>query len=115
MNQQQSITLTNTAVAHFQKMLQSQKKALGIRFGVKNAGCSGMAYVIEFALEIKNDDQKFETAGVQVIVDQKSLSFLKGTEIDCVQQGLNAYLKFNNPNIKGECGCGESFTADEQI
>lgn len=104
-----NITLTDTAVQHFQKILQKKAEALGIRFGIKNAGCSGMSYVLGFALEAKPDDQIFETAGVKVLVGSDSLEYLQGTEIDCVQEDLNATLKFNNPNVKSACGCGESF------
>jgi iron-sulfur cluster assembly protein len=104
-----NIILTAAAVAHLEKTLQKKPEALGIRFGIKNAGCSGMAYVLDFALEARPEDKIFETAGVKVVVDSASLEYLQGTEIDCVQEALNAQLKFNNPNIKSACGCGESF------
>ncbi len=107
------ITLTDSAVAHFQKTLQKKEGTLGIRFGVKNAGCSGMAYVLDFVLEAKAEDHVFETAGVKVVVDPASLPYVAGTEIDCVAEGLNASLKFNNPNVKSACGCGESFNIEK--
>jgi iron-sulfur cluster assembly protein len=107
------ITLTDSAVKHLQKTLQKKTEALGIRFGVKNAGCSGMAYVLDFVLEAKPDDHIFETAGVKVVVDPVSLEYVQGTEIDCVEDGLNASLKFNNPNVKSACGCGESFNIEK--
>ncbi len=107
------ITLTDTAVQHLKKTLQKKTEALGIRFGVKNAGCSGMSYVLDFALEIKADDHIFETAGIKVVVDPLSLEYVQGTEIDCVEEGLNAALKFNNPNVKSACGCGESFNIEK--
>lgn len=107
------ITLTDSAVKHLQKTLQKKVEALGIRFGVKNAGCSGMAYVLDFALETKPNDHIFETAGIKVVVDPVSLEYVQGTEIDCVEEGLNAALKFNNPNVKSACGCGESFNIEK--
>jgi iron-sulfur cluster assembly protein len=107
------ITLTDSAVKHLQKTLQKKTEALGIRFGVKNAGCSGMSYVLDFALETKADDHIFETAGIKVVVDPLSLEYVQGTEIDCVEDELNASLKFNNPNVKSACGCGESFNIEK--
>jgi iron-sulfur cluster assembly protein len=107
------ITLTDAAVTHLQKTLQRKPEALGIRFGVNNAGCSGMSYVLNFALETKSDDHVFETGGVKVLVDSVSFEYLQGTEIDCVQNDLNATLKFNNPNVKSACGCGESFNIEK--
>ncbi len=107
------ITLTDSAVKHLQKTLQKKTEALGIRFGVKNAGCSGMSYVLDFVLEVKPDDHIFETAGVKVVVDPVSLEYVQGTEIDYVQEGLNATPKFNNPNVKSACGCGESFNIEK--
>ncbi len=107
------VTLTEAAVKHFQKTLQKKAEAVGIRFGVKNAGCSGMSYVLDFALETKLGDHIFESSGVKVVVDPKSLPYVQGTEIDCVQEGLNAVLKFNNPHVKSACGCGESFSIEK--
>lgn len=107
------ITLTDAAVNHLQKTLQKKPEALGIRFGVKNAGCSGMSYVLDFALETKAEDKIFETAGIKVVVDPVSFEYLQGTKIDCAHEGLNAQLKFNNPNVKSACGCGESFNIEK--
>ncbi|MEN8214677.1 MAG: iron-sulfur cluster assembly protein IscA, partial [Pseudomonadota bacterium] len=81
-----------------------------VRLGVKTSGCSGMAYVIEFVDEANDDDAIFEDHGVKVIIDKKSLLYLDGTELDFAKEGLNEGFKFNNPNAKNECGCGESFT-----
>lgn len=106
------ITLTENAVAHFKKILQNRESGLGVRIGIKKAGCSGFSYVVDFAKEITLEDKLFEKDGIQVVVDPISFSALKGMEIDCVQQGLNAHLKFNNPNVKGACGCGESFSVE---
>ena len=77
---------------------------------VKTTGCSGMAYVMEFADEVNSEDVVFDEQGIQVIIDPKSLVYLDGTELDYAKEGLNEGFKFNNPNVKGECGCGESFT-----
>lgn len=108
-----NITLTNAAVEHLQKTLQKKVEAVGVRLGVKNAGCSGLSYVLDFALETKPEDKIFETNGIKVFVDSASFEYLQGTEIDCVHEGLNAQLKFNNPNVKSACGCGESFNTEK--
>ena len=85
-------------------------KGIGLRLGVKTTGCSGLAYVLEFVDELAAEDQVFEQKGVKIIVDAKSLIHLDGTELDFVKEGLNEGFQFNNPNAKGECGCGESFS-----
>jgi iron-sulfur cluster assembly protein len=82
----------------------------GLRVGVRKSGCSGFAYVIDFADEIKPNDQVFENLGVKVIVDVESLPFLDGAQLDFVKEGLNQSFKFNNPKVTDQCGCGESFT-----
>jgi iron-sulfur cluster assembly protein len=105
-----SITLTETAAQRVQAFLQNRGKGVGLRLGVKTSGCSGMAYVLEFADEIQAEDTVFEDRGVKVIVDAKSLIYLDGTELDFTKEGLNEGFKFNNPNEKDRCGCGESFT-----
>ena len=104
------ITITELAANRINTFLESRGKGVGLRLGVKTTGCSGMAYVIEFADEIQDEDQVYEDRGVKVIIDPKSLLYLDGTEIDFVKEGLNEGFKFNNPNAKDECGCGESFT-----
>lgn len=81
-----------------------------MRVGVKPTGCSGYAYVVNYADEIAPSDVVFETQGVKIIVDKHSLTYIDGTEVDFVKQGLNEAFRFRNPNVKGECGCGESFT-----
>jgi iron-sulfur cluster assembly protein len=98
------------AAARVQKFITNRGKGVGLRLGVKTSGCSGMAYTIEFADEACPDDIAFESHGVTVLLDPKSLTYLDGTEVDYAKEGLNEGFKFNNPNIKGECGCGESFT-----
>ena len=104
-----SITMTPAAANHVRSFLANRGKGLGLRLGVRTSGCSGMAYVIEFADELETDDQVFEDQGVKVIVDPKSLLYLDGTELDYTKEGLNEGFRFNNPNVKDSCGCGESF------
>lgn len=104
-----SISLTETAAQRVKNFLESRGKGLGLRLGVRTSGCSGMAYVIEFADELEPDDQVFESHGVKVIIDPKSMVYLEGTEVDYAKEGLNEGFKFNNPNVKDACGCGESF------
>lgn len=103
------ITLTEKAANHVKKFLAGRGKGAGLRLGVKTSGCSGMAYVLEFADKIEAEDQVFEDHGVKVVVDAKSLLYLDGTELDFVKEGLNEGFQFNNPNVKDSCGCGESF------
>ncbi len=105
-----AITLTDTAAQRVSKFLENRGKGLGLRLGVKTTGCSGMAYTLEFVDELQAEDMAFETKGVTIIVDPKSLVYIDGTELDFTKEGLNEGFKFNNPNVKGECGCGESFT-----
>ncbi len=105
-----AITLTAAAAERVSSFLANRGKGLGVRLGVKTSGCSGMAYVIEFVDETHEDDTVFEDHGVKVIIDKKSLIYLDGTELDFGKEGLNEGFKFNNPNAKNQCGCGESFT-----
>jgi iron-sulfur cluster assembly protein len=104
-----AITLTDRAAAHVQRYIEKRGKGVGVRLGVKTTGCSGLAYKLEFADDIQPEDQQFESNGVRVLVDPKSLAYLDGTELDFVREGLNEGFKFNNPNEKDRCGCGESF------
>lgn len=104
-----AITVTEAAAAHVGRHIAKRGKGIGIRVGVRTSGCSGMAYVLEFVDELDQGDQVFENHGVKVIVDEKSLTYLDGTELDFVKEGLNEGFKFSNPNVSGECGCGESF------
>jgi iron-sulfur cluster assembly protein len=104
-----ALTLTEKAAAHIQKSLTQRGKGLGLRLGVRTSGCSGMAYIIEFVDELKDEDQVFESQGVKIVVDPKSLLYMDGTELDYVREGLNEGFQFNNPNVKDQCGCGESF------
>ena len=105
-----AILLTESAAKHVASQMAMRGKGLGIRVGVTTTGCSGMAYVLEFVDELNTEDKVFANHGVNVIVDPKSLLYLDGTEMDFVKNGLNEGFEFHNPNVKGECGCGESFT-----
>lgn len=104
-----AITLTEAAAAHVRKYLGKRAKGEGLRVAVKSTGCSGLMYVVDYADTIESQDQVFESRGVKVIVDEKSFSYLDGTELDYSRQDLNEGFKFNNPNVKRACGCGESF------
>lgn len=105
-----AITLTDVAADRVRTFLEKRGKGLGLRLGVKTTGCSGMAYVMEFVDELEEGDEIFESNGVKVIVNPKSLVYLNGTELDYAKEGLNEGFKFNNPNESDRCGCGESFT-----
>src|SRR5690349_13028786 len=105
-----AISLTPNAAKHVAAQIAQRGKGLGIRVGVTTTGCSGMAYVLEFVDEYNAEDKVFENHGIKVVVDPKSLVYLDGTEMDFVKTGVNEGFEFHNPNVKGECGCGESFT-----
>ena len=105
-----SISLTEADANRVRSFLANRGKGEGLRLGVRTSGCSGMAYVLEFADVINDEDTVFEDKGVKVIIDGKSMVYLDGTELDFVKEGLNEGFKFNNPNVANECGCGESFT-----
>jgi len=104
-----AVTLTEAAARHVSRYIERRGKGLGVRLGVRTTGCSGLAYKLEYADQAAPEDLLFESHGVTVLVDPKSLAYLDGTELDFVREGLNEGFKFNNPNVKGECGCGESF------
>jgi len=104
-----AISLTSSAAARVRSYLEKRGSGIGLRVGVRKTGCSGYAYVIDYADAIGADDQVFEDDGVKVIVDSRSLELIDGTEVDFVKDGLNEAFRFRNPNVKGECGCGESF------
>ena len=103
------ITLTDRAAGHVQRYIEKRGKGIGLRLGVRTTGCSGLAYKLEFADDRKPEDTEFESNGVRVLIDPKSLAYLDGTELDFVREGLNEGFKFNNPNERDRCGCGESF------
>ena len=103
------VTLSEPAAKHVENFIAKRGKGVGIRLGVKTSGCSGLAYMLEFADVSQPEDLVFESHGVKVLVDPKSLPYLEGTELDYTKEGLNEGFKFINPNVKDECGCGESF------
>ncbi|WP_299011106.1 iron-sulfur cluster assembly protein IscA [uncultured Shewanella sp.] len=105
-----TMTITPAAAERIKSFLASRGKGLGLRIGLKTSGCSGMAYILEFVDELNDDDELYAIDGVNIIIDAKSLVYLQGIELDFVKEGLNEGFEFNNPNAKGECGCGESFT-----
>jgi iron-sulfur cluster assembly protein len=105
-----TISLTQSAAARVRSFLEKRGNGVGLRIGVRKSGCSGWAYTIDYADAVKADDTVFDREGVKVIVNNDSLELIDGTEVDFVKDGLNEAFKFRNPNVKGECGCGESFT-----
>ncbi len=106
------ITLTESAAQRVQKQLAERDGYVGLKLSVKNAGCSGMAYVLDFATDATDGEQVFESRGVKVIVSAEHMDYLSGTEIDYVEDGLSAVFHFRNPNVTEQCGCGESFTVN---
>jgi iron-sulfur cluster assembly protein len=104
-----SVTMTPAAAERVKSFLVNRGQGLGLRLGIKTTGCSGLAYVLEFVDDLNEDDEMFNIDGVNIIIDGKSLVYLAGIELDFVKNGLNEGFEFNNPNAKGECGCGESF------
>ena len=103
------ISLTEKAAKHVNRNLEKRGKGIGLRLGVRTTGCSGLAYELEYVDQVSADDAVFESQGIKVFVDPKSLPYIDGTELDCAREGLNEGFKFQNPNVKDECGCGESF------
>ncbi len=104
-----AISLTDAAADRIRSYLEKRNACLGLRLGVTNTGCSGYSYVINYAEEVGTEDVIFEDKGVKVVIDPEALALIDGTEVDFVKNGLNEAFSFRNPNIKGECGCGESF------
>jgi iron-sulfur cluster assembly protein len=104
-----TISLTEKAAKHVNRNLEKRGKGLGLRLGVRTTGCSGLAYELEYVDAPNEADQVFESQGIKVFVDPKSLPYIDGTELDYAREGLNEGFKFQNPNVKDECGCGESF------
>jgi iron-sulfur cluster assembly protein len=104
------VSLTQNAATRVRTFLEQRGHGLGLRVGIKKTGCNGYAYIIDYADSVDADDEIFDQQGVKVIVDRESLKLIDGTEVDFVKQGINEAFKFRNPNVKGECGCGESFS-----
>ena len=105
-----AITLTAAAADRVRHFLSERGHGVGLRLGVRKTGCSGFAYVVNYADAVEPGDKVFDSQGVRVLVDAHSLGLIDGTEVDFVRQGLNEAFRFRNPNIRGECGCGESFS-----
>lgn len=104
-----AISLTESAAERVRDYLQARGEGVGLRLGVTETGCSGYSYVVNYADEIADSDIVFEDKGVKVVVDPEALALIDGTEVDFVKNGLNEAFSFKNPNVTGECGCGESF------
>lgn len=102
------VQFTPDAISFIQRKLSNEPKALGLRISIKKGGCSGSSYDIQFAKEIQTDDTVIEKNGIKVVIDAQSFKFLNNTLIDCIKDDFGEFLKFQNPNVKGECGCGES-------
>ena len=107
-----NIRITPAARQRMQSFLAANPAAAGVRFGVRKTGCSGYAYVVDIADHVAANDRVIEQDGVRLVIDDNSLALVDGTEIDFARQGLNSNFVFRNPNVTGECGCGESFTVD---
>jgi iron-sulfur cluster assembly protein len=105
-----SVSLTENAARQIKKQLEKRGKGIGLKLGVKKSGCSGYAYALDYADNLNENDAVFEDFGVKVIVQEKDLEFVNGIELDYRREGINEAFQFNNPNVKGTCGCGESFT-----
>lgn len=105
-----ALSLTQPAAERVRSYLDARGKGIGLRVGVKKTGCNGFAYVVNYADETAENDEIFEDRGVKLVVDRRSLELIDGTEIDFVKEGLNEAFRFRNPNVTGECGCGESFS-----
>ena len=105
-----AIAVTENAVKQIQRQLDKRGKGIGLRLGVKESGCTGYAYVLDYADELNDGDSVFEEYGVKVIIHEKDLEYLEGIELDYRREGINEAFRFNNPNVKDMCGCGESFS-----
>ncbi len=105
-----AVSLTQPAADRVKSYLEARGKGIGLRVGIKKTGCNGYAYVVNYADDIDDSDIVFEDQGVKVVVDKESLELIDGTEVDFVKEGLNEAFRFRNPNVTGECGCGESFS-----
>ena len=104
-----AVTLSEAAARHVTKYLAKRGKGVGVRLGVKTTGCSGLASKLDYVDEVAPEDELFEQHGVKLMIDPKSLAYIDGTELDYVREGLNEGFRFNNPNERDRCGCGESF------
>lgn len=105
-----SVQITENAAKQIKKQLAKRGKGIGLKLGVKQSGCSGFAYALDYADQLTDQDEVFERYGVKIIVDKGDLPYLEGIELDYAREGINEAFKFNNPNVKATCGCGESFS-----
>jgi iron-sulfur cluster assembly protein len=105
-----AIALTERAAKQIRKSLERRGKGLGLRVGVRKVGCSGLAYTFDYADEVDTEDALFEAHDARVVVDREALQYLDGSTLDFVREGLRESFKFENPNVKAQCGCGESFS-----
>jgi len=105
-----AVSLTKSATERVRAYLAKRGHGIGLRVGVKRTGCSGWAYLVDYADDVRDDDIVFDASDVKVVVDRKSLELIDGTEVDFVKEGINEAFKFRNPKSKSECGCGESFS-----
>ena len=115
MTTEANINLTDSAAKHVKQILAKNENGIGLRLSVKTTGCSGYQYVIDTATTINEQDKTIETNGIKVIIDEQSLPYLAGTELDFVREGLNSGFKFRNPNVEESCGCGESFSLKKEL
>ena len=104
-----AISLTEAAAERVNTYLAKRGQGVGLRLGVKSTGCSGYSYVINYADSVEGEDIVFEDRGVKIVVDPDALKLIDGTQVDFIKNGLNEAFSFKNPNVTGECGCGESF------
>lgn len=107
-----AVSLTESAARQIKKQLEKRGKGVGLKLGVRKSGCSGYAYTLDYSDAVNNDDEVFEGFGVKVIVQKNDLAVLDGIQLDYSREGINEAFKFNNPNVTGSCGCGESFTVE---
>ena len=105
-----AVTLSSAAADRVRSFLASRGHGVGLRLGIKRTGCSGYAYVVNYAENVGPEDTVFEHQGVKIVVDAGSLALVDGTEVDFVKQGLSEAFRFRNPKARSECGCGESFS-----
>ena len=105
-----NLTVTESAIKRFKENLSSKPDAIGLRISIKSTGCNGYSYVLDYAWEVADDDNVLNVSDISIVVDSESMTLIKGTEIDFIDEGLNQVFKFKNPNATGECGCGESFS-----
>ncbi|MGH8640025.1 MAG: HesB/IscA family protein [Burkholderiales bacterium] len=108
-----AITLTESAAVHIRKQLDRRGRGVGLRLGVKRVGCSGLAYTMDYADQIGDDDVVFDSHDAKVVIGRDALAYLDGTRVDFRKEGLSESFRFDNPNVSATCGCGESFSVEK--